>query len=166
MSPEQKQVLTFIREGFHMMAEITDLLNVDSFVTNELIEELEQQGYIRRKSTAGIGFYQFYLTKRADALFMPSDRREADRLSQGINRLDLELLQFFQEEPDYSHEQLCERFPVDNHVLAGHMMKLIRQGYLEQTGIFRMRVKLSRGGESLIQKWQVSTHSLDPSKPI
>jgi SSS family solute:Na+ symporter len=152
MSSKQKEVLNYIREGFHVMSEITDLLAVDSSVSNQIIEGLEQSGYIRRHSLSGAGFYSFYLTEKGTSQFPELAEKDLRLQEAGINETDIELLTFFKENRHYTNDQLVSKFPMDVNLVATHLMKLVRLGYLNEIGLWRMRVVMSSSGDQLLQR--------------
>jgi DNA-binding PadR family transcriptional regulator len=155
MSSKQNEVLIYIREGFHVMSEITDLLSVDSSVSNQIIEDLEQSGYIRRHSLIGAGFYSFYLTEKGASQFPELAEKDLQLQQAGINEKDIELLTFFKENRQYTNDQLVSKFPMEVNLLTTHLMKLVRFGYLNEIGLWRMRVVMSSSGDQLLQRLKV-----------
>src|SRR5690606_16733278 len=84
-SDEEKRVLTYIHYGYDTMAEISDMLGVDSSVSNKIIEDLDQRHVIGRKKYSGPGFYTFHIREDIEPdAYLPegSHRYAADRLTE------------------------------------------------------------------------------------
>lgn len=63
LDEKELEVLTLIANGYNTMAEVSDMLGVDSAVSNKIIEKLDQNKIIYRKKYSGPGFYTFYISE-------------------------------------------------------------------------------------------------------
>ncbi|MBO1001704.1 sodium:solute symporter [Pseudogracilibacillus auburnensis] len=148
LTGDEIKALNLIAEGYHTMAEVTDMFGTDSSKTNEIIESLDQKLLLTREKYSGPGFYSFTLTDEGY-------RHVTIDISKGstdyyMNKEEKVILRKLKEGPDVLNQYLqAEKF--DSLRLSVLLAKLIEQGYLKEEGIWRRSVALTaKGKEALL----------------
>ncbi|MFA1820895.1 hypothetical protein ACDX78_12045 [Virgibacillus oceani] len=141
----ETEVLELIYRKYNTMSEITDMLGVDSSVSNKMVEKLDQEGYLRRKKLAGPGFYTFILSDKGDkcakrGIVFDVDSLTSeevtfiDNIRKGVNAFN----NYVQEES------------LDSLKVSAIFTKLQEQDYLIERGIWKRKILLTDKGESII----------------
>lgn len=151
LTPEEKKVMTFIHYGYNTMAEISDMLGVDSSVSNRIIEQLDQRKLIYREKYTGPGFYTFH--NSADVAvesFLESAKTPLDEV-----QLTLEDYAFLEKmaEGETALNQYVLQQNLDSLKASTILAKLIKQGYLKESGLWRRKVSLSDSGRAIVSKY-------------
>ncbi|WP_404328358.1 sodium:solute symporter [Mesobacillus maritimus] len=149
-SDQEKLVIMYIHLGYNTMAEISDLLGVDSSISNQLIESLDIKQLIQRKSYVGSGFYTFTLTERG-LLLVELTEKEQELAEDGISIDDLVFLKQLEHGQGALNRYLKEK-DFDSLKASVILAKLIRQHYLKESGIIRRKVEITLSGRDLCQK--------------
>lgn len=160
LTDEEKRVLTFIHYGYDTMAEISDMLGVDSSVSNKIIETLDQHGVIGRKKYAGAGFYTFHIREGLEPeAYLPKDghRYADDRLTED----DFTFLEKLRGGMDALNSYVKEK-EFDSLHASAILSKLIKQGYLAEKGLWRRQVSLSPKGKEVLEKYNFASEPIKP----
>lgn len=158
LSDEEKKVLTFIHYGYDTMAEISDMLSVDSSVSNAIVESLDKKQFIVRQKYSGPGFYTFSINENMPIKhFLPTEGRSfmddrltvddysfLEKLEQGMNTLN----------------EYVKTSEIDSLHASAILAKLIKQGYMIESGLWRRKVSLSQKGKDILKKYET------PLEPI
>lgn len=149
LTEREVSVLNLIRWGFDTMGEITDLLGVDSSVSNACIESLDQKRYIVREAGKGSGFYKFRITEHGVKKLPALTPSEQQLLELNITSEEHGVLSALNQGKDalYAHVKATEMGSLRFSVLAA---KLIRNGYLNEGGLLKRKIDLSDRGKALI----------------
>lgn len=143
------KVLDLIRKGFNTMGEITDYLGVDSSVSNEAIESLDQNRLIERESNKGAGFYKFEVTAFGHTKLPELEIDEKELIDKGLTTEEVLLLQAVSvsKEAIYTFAKEANLSSLKFSVLAA---KLIRNGYLHEGGLMKRKISITDKGSSAI----------------
>ncbi|MFD2682611.1 sodium:solute symporter family protein [Bacillus seohaeanensis] len=147
---QEKVVLTYIHLGYNTMAEISDLLGVDSSVSNKIVESLDKKRLIKRESYTGSGFYTFTITE-SGSRFVEIKQREVPLAQDGISVDDLYFLKQLEKGQDALNIYLKEN-DFDSLKASVILAKLIRQKYLKESGFIRRKVAITQSGRDVYQK--------------
>ncbi|USG66906.1 sodium:solute symporter family protein [Brevibacillus ruminantium] len=148
VSMEEQVVLQLMYAGYNTMAEITDMLGEDSTVSNRLVESLDQKRLIFRESYTGPGFYTFRLAEEATRLMDESvSVIHADKGM--VSREDLVILQKVGEGSSQLNAHIRQH-ELDSLKVSVIVAKLIRQGYLEESGLWRRKMAITTDGRQIL----------------
>ena len=106
---------------------------------------------IQREKYAGPGFYTFEITE-IGASFVQLNSQEAYLVK---DRLALDDL-YFLEKVDMGEEAFASYIKeqdVDSLKVSVILAKLIRYGYLKESGFIRRKVSMTKSGKSIVQKY-------------
>jgi len=145
-----------IHEGRNQMDELADSLGLSAVDTERLVRAAEMRGDVTRDGYSGLWMYTVRLTEQgADRLpeMTERDKRLAEyglaerdlKVLAAIKNLDSECTMIEIREEMNQPPRPVELIPVITH--------LVREGYLEESGLLRRRVELTRQGE--VTLWEV-----------
>lgn len=151
MTEEEKKVMMLIHYGYDTMAEISDMLGVDSSVSNKIIEDLDKRHLIRREKYSGPGFYTFRIKEglTSNLYLSESTQRFADDRLTEVDFLFLEKLRHGMG----ALNQYVRETEFDSLHASAILSKLIKQGFLVEKGLWRRQVILSPKGNGILQKY-------------
>ncbi|MGP4072891.1 sodium:solute symporter family protein [Piscibacillus sp. B03] len=147
------EVLTLIANGYNTMAEVSDMLGVDSAVSNKIIEKLDQNKIIYRKKYSGPGFYTFYISEAGQKLVKHDETY--DIVAQ-LSREDVMFLKEIEKGTE-NFKTFIQTNEYDSLKVSVILSKLIRQGYLDESGIWRRKVKLNESGQNYLNSIKATT---------
>lgn len=160
VSEEEKEILALIASGYHTMAEISDMMGIDSAVSNSLIEQLDQKRLIVRESYTGPGFYTFRLTPAGQKLI---EDKQTILFQEQVNLNDLVVLQKVKEGVEAFRRYVQEN-ELDSLRVSVILSKLIRLGYLTEGGIWRRTIRVNEKGNTLLQKYEHELKGIEALK--
>ncbi len=147
LTDQEIQVLDMIRKGYNTMADITDLLELDSSKSSEIVLSLEKAGAIRRLANGGSGFYTFELTDFGKTL--PTNI-QSDELIGDIDRVGLKVLLGVKETGTILADSLSKECGIKPMTLSVIVNSLLRKGYLTEGGMWRRTLHLTEKGRQLL----------------
>ncbi len=150
VTAEEKEVLEIITRGHNTMGEITDLLGIDSYRSNAVVESLDKKRLIVREARSGAGFYAFELTKDAKGLVSSADTK---LVGESVTEQDIQLMEALNrgEETFINFSKEGKLGSLQVSVLVS---KLIRLGYLTEGGLMRRKITLTEKGRQLLSQPQ------------
>jgi len=151
LSEEEITVLDIIRKGYNTMAEITDLLDIDSFKTADLILSLEKAGAIERLSNRGSGFYMFKITDFGKTL---PTKISKDEIFEGIDKTGIKVLEHISGKGQILSDDISKETGLNTMALATVVSSLARRGYIKEGGIWRRTVGITEKGSQLLSKYK------------
>lgn len=147
----EQVVLTLLYRGYDTMAEISDMLGVDSSVSNKIIESLDKKRLLFRKKYAGPGFYTFKISPAGEKLILMNDT-ERELAKDRLTSEDLTFLRRLTDGLPALNEYLKEN-DYDSLKASVVLSKLIKQGYLKEFGLWRRNVALNENGKDIVEKY-------------
>lgn len=150
LTDEEIMVLDIIRRGYNTMAEITDLLDIDSSKSSEVVLSLEKAGAIERFSNGGSGFYMFKVTDFGKTL--PTKIKQSD-IREGVDELGIKVLEHVRGKAGILADELSKETGLNSMALATLINSLVRRGYLKEGGIWRRTVSITEKGNELLSKY-------------
>ncbi|MFV8829474.1 sodium:solute symporter family protein [Alkalihalobacterium sp. APHAB7] len=155
VNEDEKSVLKLIHFGYNTMAEVSDMLGVDSSVSNKIVESLDQKRLITRQKYTGPGFYTFELAKDAKKYF--SLTNEQKRMSEdNVSFEDILFLQKLNEGTDVLQKYLKQQ-EYDSLKASVVLAKLIKQNHVKEFGVWRRKVTITETGKRLVNKYPPTT---------
>jgi len=146
------KVLDLLRYGHESMAEITDILQVDSRISNASIERLDRGGYIKRRALWGPDFYAFDLTEKGAALLPKLPEKEERMAKDGLKPLYIKILSLSGQSPE-ELPRLAREENLPSLVVASIISHLARKGYLVEKGIWKRIIAVTDRGRSILGKY-------------
>jgi len=147
-----KKILELLRLGHCYMSDITDILGVDSKVSGESIEKLDQGGLLMRTSLSGSGFFTFQLTAKGQKELPPLQEAEAELAKAQLSPLYLKLLRILVDNPEHQ-----AGFAAQNSIKSMHMSAisshLTRQGYIRENGLFKRKLIITDKGRKVLERF-------------
>lgn len=147
-----KQVLELLRLGHCYMADITDGLGVDSKVSGESIDKLDQGGYLMRAGLTGSKFFTLSLTDKGHAALPSLDKKEKEMANQGLSLLYVELLDIVANRPEGQTDFITKN-NIKSMYMAAISSHLTRQGYIEEKGLFKRKLRITNKGLAAVKKY-------------
>lgn len=147
LTDEEMKVLELIGRGYNTMAEITDLLDVDSSKSSELVLSLEKAGLIERLGHRGIHFYTFRVTDFGREVLskrMQISEKEVDEIGLKVLELAREGLVLA--------DKLSKETRLNPMALGTVVNSLIRRGYLKEGGFWRRKISITEKGLEVLSK--------------
>ncbi|MFB4159267.1 hypothetical protein ACE1TF_05230 [Geomicrobium sp. JSM 1781026] len=148
----EESVLLLIYKGYNTMVQITDMLGVDSSVSNKAIENLDRQGFLQRHKLTGPGFYSFTLTERGKKHSQPL----VTLITENLTREEINFI----EQIDAGIEHFNNYIDTENLEslkISAMFSKLKENNYLIEKGLWKRKIIVSKNGKSIIQKFGNST---------
>lgn len=143
-----KQALTLIRLGHCYMADITDALGVDSKISGESIERLDQGGYIQRAGLSGSKFFTLEITDKGRNALPKLSEKEAEMAAVCLSPLYVELLEILATNPE-KQTAFVEKNQIKSMRMAAISSHLTRQGYIVEKGLFKRKLQITEKGQSV-----------------
>lgn len=151
LTDEEIKVLDIIRKGYNTMSEITDLLDMDSSKSSELVLSLEKAGAIERFSNGGSGFYMFRITDFGKTL---PTRIKENEILEGVDETGIKILEHVRGKSMILADELSKETGLNSMALATIINSLVRRGYLKEGGIWRRTVSITQKGNELVSKYR------------
>lgn len=149
LSEDDEKVLGLIRKGFNTMGEITDLLAVDSGISNKVIEILDQNRLIQRDSLRGSGFYKFSITKEGINMLPKLSKEDALLLEKGLTKDELCILKAIKKGKEELNN-FVNKSDLDSLKFSVFASKLIRNGYLKEGGLLKRTIAITDKGSRVV----------------
>lgn len=147
LTDEEMKVLELIGRGYSTMAEITDLLDVDSSKSSELVLSLEKAGLIERLGDRGIRFYTFRVTDFGREVL--SKRMQIS--GKEVDEIGLKVLELVREGQVLA-DKLSKETGLNPMALGTVVNSLIRRGYLKEGGLWRRKISITEKGFEVLSK--------------
>jgi SSS family solute:Na+ symporter len=148
LTDEELKVLELIYKGYNTMAEITDLLDVDSSKSSDLVLSLEKAGVIERLGNRGMNFYTFRVTEFGKNILMRAKKIETAE----IDEVGLSLLEHVKEGKPILADELSKKTGLDPMGLATVINSLVRRGYLKEGGLWRRKISITEKGLEVLSR--------------
>lgn len=148
------KVLDYIRKGYTQMAEITDMLDVDSSVSSKIIEKLERGDYLRRLADGGLGFYTFELTEKGKTILPPLSSKEEKLIKDNLDVLRLKVLKYISTNPNLLASKLAKITGVNQMGNSVIISSLIKGNFLKEGGIWRRIVEITIKGKEALDNYK------------
>ncbi|TVQ38032.1 MAG: sodium:solute symporter family protein [Spirochaetaceae bacterium] len=139
-SGREAEVVHCIAAGYRTLAEITDMLGIDAADAHWLVERLDRDGAIRRKSLRGPGFYTFRLSAQTSGL--PGD---------AIASINSEEQRVLRSVAQGRLRNLAEREGVSSLRLSAVLARLVREGYCRESGFWKRQLAVTPAGVRLLE---------------
>jgi SSS family solute:Na+ symporter len=143
------KALSLIRRGFVTMGEITDLLDVDSSISNESIEKLDKMRLIKRDALSGSGFYLFSITNKGISRLPVTSSFEEKLLDMQLTKEELDILSAIEKGISQLYSYI-ESNEIGSLKFSVYCSKLIRNGYLLEGGLLKRTITLTEKGKQAI----------------
>jgi SSS family solute:Na+ symporter len=148
LTDEELKVLELIYKGYNTMAEITDLLDVDSSKSSDLVLSLEKAGVIERLGNRGMNFYTFKVTEFGKNILMRAKKIETAE----IDEVGLSLLEHVKEGKPILADELSKKTGLNPMGLAMVINSLVRRGYLKEGGLWRRKISITEKGLEVLSR--------------
>ncbi|OPY85914.1 MAG: hypothetical protein A4E71_01844 [Smithella sp. PtaU1.Bin162] len=156
LTADDKIILLNIRKGFDIMSDLVDLTGWPGERVNHIIEKLDQQRFIERESLISVGFWKFNLTSKGESQLPPLDAREKELSKHEMHSFDIPILKETERRGKTRAvdvvAKLSEQQQLQKLEIAASVIKLIRLGYLEESGFLRRFIKITPKGTDILTK--------------
>ncbi len=150
ISEQEIEVLSLISRGYNTLGEITDLMGLDSFDSNTIVESLDKKRLLIRDALSGAGFYSFVLTENGKARLPQTTTAETQIVAEGVTAQDLQIIQAVNAGPESLKSYLKET-GYSSLKFSVLVSKLIRTGFLNEGGLLRRKLSLTDAGRALLK---------------
>lgn len=155
LEPMDRQILEYLYSGATTLAEITDLLEVDSFRSSQSVERLDQGGYIRREGLRGAKFYTLHMTDKGRSALGDRTQRQETLSANGLNEEWLEVLAHCDLGLNEFGAYLTSA-GITSLKGAAIISVLTTGGYIRQYGNWRRKIAISDKGHAILSQLKVS----------
>jgi predicted transcriptional regulator len=156
LNDKDKKFLNLIQQGFIYMSELVDASETPGRVATEIIEKLDENRYIKRKSLTRADFWAFSLTPKGEAVLPPLSEKNKALIPLGIIDSDLETLKLVQNNPNSRASDLVYSTITDKEkqmLVAISIVKLLRLKYLNERGFMKRIINITDAGLSLVKQY-------------
>lgn len=152
---EDIKVLDCVRKGYNTMAEITDILDVDSSISSRIIEKLESGSYIKRVGGSGLDFYTFTLTEKSKEVLPPLSPEEEKLAEDKLDMASIKILNHINTYPNLVANELVKITGLNQMANSVVVASLIRRKLLKERGMWRRIVKITEEGKRILKRHRV-----------
>jgi SSS family solute:Na+ symporter len=146
------KALGLIGVGHLYMADITDSLGVDSRTSADAIERLDRGGYIRRLGKSRSAFFTFEITEKGLAALPEGEKVDASLRAAKLNPMYVDLLAILKSNPENQLE-FIKKYDVKSMRMAAISSHLTRQGYIQEKGLFKRKLRITQKGLDAVNKF-------------
>lgn len=146
-------VLKLIKQGYNTMAEISDILEVDSSISNSIIEKLDSNRLIIREALVGAGFYTFKLTPLGEKYIPEMEDIGAQLAEENLSFEDIRILRAVFEGEE-SLKRYFAQSKINSLKFSAFVGKLIRQGLLKEGGLWKRKIWITEKGSSVLERYK------------
>ncbi len=147
------KILTLINVGYNNMAELSDLLGLDTGLLNHHIEKLDRGGLIIRDALKGAKFYNFKVSPKGKVKLPNFNAAEEKLLQDNLDQESLKILSIAATNPEFLRK-LVSQGKYSSLKLSVILAKLIRQEYLAEGGLWRRTITITTAGQRILEKHQ------------
>lgn len=155
LSKNEKKVLDYIREGRNTLADFTDNLGISAPQANDMLENLEMQGYVVKEDYNGIKRFNFLLTDKGVQELSELSEEERELLTkESINLNQFKILKYTADRPNSMAADIAKDLDIPAMELISDLRYLVDKGLLNEAGTLRRKVSLSANGAELLKRYQ------------
>lgn len=155
LTEEDKRILAYIREGHDVMSELFDMTGWPGEKLGKVVEKLDENRYIERLALQGLNFWSFQLTGKGDEALAPMAPEDIALRQYGLCKRDIEMLKAVKQKGKSRATQLVAETvesKEDQIDYAGSVVKLLRRGYLSESGFLKRIIEINPKGEEMLGK--------------
>lgn len=155
LTDEDKRILNYIREGHDVMSELFDMTGWPGEKIGKVVERLDENRYIERLALQGLDFWSFRITEKGDAALPPLSPEDAALGEFGLCKRDIDMLKTVKQKGKSRATQLIVdtvQNKADQVDFAGSVVKLLRRGYLSESGFLKRIIEINPKGEEMLTK--------------
>ena len=154
LNVNEKKILGYIRDGRNTTACFTDNLGIPAPVANQIAENLEQNGYVRRVAYLGINRFNWLLTDKGVAELEPLSADESRLLTEaGINMSQYKILTYASNHPQALAGEICSNMNLDPNEMVSNLSFLVDRKLLIEGGLIRRKVSITEKGSQVLRKF-------------
>ncbi len=153
LDPFDLKVLEMIRIGHQYLADITDGLKVDSKISNESIERLDQGGYIERAGLVGSKFFTFNITEKGESILPKLNENEDRMMKEYLTPKYVDFLEIVLKDPDKAGK-FAKDHDMGSLQMSSMISHLARRGYILEKGMFKRKVEITEKGKSIVSQYK------------
>lgn len=153
LDPFDLKVLEMIRIGHQYLADITDGLKVDSKISNESIERLDQGGYIERAGLVGSKFFTFNITEKGESILPKLNENEERMMKEYLTPKYVDFLEIVLKDPDKAGK-FAKDHDMGSLQMSSMISHLARRGYILEKGMFKRKVEITEKGKSIVSQYK------------
>lgn len=148
-----------VNEGRSRMDELADGLGLSAVDTERLVRVAEKRGDVRRAGYTGRSLYTVRLTEQGKKSLSALSGREAALAEHRLNGLDYAVLSVVAEEGRCTASTVRSRLdePPSPTGLIPVLTHLVREGYLDESGLLRRYVTVTDAGEGVLSTLDAET---------
>ncbi|SMC60415.1 hypothetical protein [Papillibacter cinnamivorans] len=155
LTDEDKKVLRYIQEGHDVMSELFDMTGWPGEKLGKVVEKLDESRYIERLALQGLGFWSFRMTDKGNAALPPLSPEDEALREFGLCKRDIDMLKVVKQKGKSRATQLIVdtiQNKADQVDFAGSVVKLLRRGYLSESGFLKRIIEMNPKGEDMLSK--------------
>lgn len=153
LGAEDLRILKYIQDGHDIMSELFDLTSWPGEKVNHVIEKLDENRFIERAGLTGAKFWSFSLTEKGTKQLTQLNEQEKSLRQRGLCAYDIETLRVV-----YAKGKSIATVLIASTVsgkdaqlqMAGSVVKLIRRGYLKESGFLKRIIEITPKGKSML----------------
>lgn len=150
----ETNTLDLISKGSNVLSDISDILNVDSNVSNKTILKLEEYEIIRRKSQRGLDYYIFEVTEKGSEFLPQITKKDEILYKDGLSTVSFKILDYMYSHDNLVVDDMVEITKMEPLSISAIIQNLIRQGYMLEGGLIRRKLRISDKGKVIVNKYK------------
>lgn len=153
MKDQELKILAYIREGKCNLVDFADCLRISAPAANYIMEDLEQNGYVVRRSYTGINSFTYDLTDKGVAELPALSDKDAALVKEGISAEQCKMLAYLAKatEPTLTGKVVKEA-GLSTAEFVSNVTHLVDAGLVADSGIIRRRISITEKGKALVKK--------------
>ncbi len=154
---EDKTILSYIYQGYTRMSELMDITGWAGEHLNQIIEKLDVNHYIHREGLTAEKFWGFSLSEKGRRV--ASQLKLPELKTEHITAQDVEILSKLELKKKTYPGTVVEGIVLNDkerREYAVAVLKLIRCGYIHESGFLRREITLTEKGDALVKGLQNS----------
>jgi hypothetical protein len=160
LKQDDRAILSLIRRGYTIMAELVDITGFGCEKVNASIEFLDQNRFIRRDGLRGSKFWNFKITQKGNKELPVLSAEEAEAVKFELWPDDIGTLKTLAQAgagsviiSEYIRNTIQDT--EQQHAMSASVVKLLRKGYLDEHGFLLRKVRINPKGETLLSNFTV-----------
>ncbi len=153
MKDQELKILAYIREGKCNLVDFADCLHISAPAANYILEDLEKNGYVVRRSYTGINSFSYDLTDKGVAELPALNEKEAALINAGISAEQYKMLAYLAKatEPTLTGKVVKEA-GLNTAEFVSNVTHLVSAGMVADSGIIRRRISITEKGKAVVKK--------------
>jgi len=155
LNDDDKKILRYLQQGFKTNAELMDITSWAGEYLSVVVEKLDEAGYIKRDGIKRLAFWKYDITEKGTEFLPELSASEAALQKYGLSDQDIKYLKSLErvgKQNVTDHIYSLSDKPQEQKDAMCSFLKLIRDGYVKETGFIRRFMTITDSGDELLSR--------------